>query len=92
MNADRTPVRIDAGVAIYQEFEVATAADVAPPATARKAERTADEDEHAKAETAPEGQPISAAAVGAGLLIGLPFSQRRGRQDEDERQPRLRTT
>jgi hypothetical protein len=87
------PVRIDAGVAIHQEFEVATAAEAAPPATARKAERQAGDDERAEAEKPVEGQPLSAAAVGAGMLIGLPFSLRRRRPDEDERQlPRLRRT
>ncbi len=90
--ADRhAPVRIDADVAIFQEFEVATAADAAPPVTARKADRKAKDDERAASEKHADGQPISAAAVGAGLIIGLPFSLRRRRPDEDEQQPRLRT-
>lgn len=85
------PVRIDAGVAIYQEFEIATAAEAIPPVTARNAERKAKNDERAEAEKSAEGQPISAAAVGAGLIIALPFSLRRRRQDEDElQQPMLR--
>ena len=91
--ADRNaPVRIDADVAIFQEFEVATAAEAAPPATARQADRKAKEDERAATEKHADGQPISAAAVGAGMITGLPFSLRRRPADEDEQQlARLRT-
>lgn len=89
---DQTPFQIDAGVVILREFEIATAAEAVPPATVRNADsEPKEEDAHTEAEQPTDAQPVSAAAVGAGLIMGLPFSLRRRRNDEDERQPRLRS-
>lgn len=90
---EHAPVRIDAGVAVYQEFEVATAADAAAQATARSSVPKAEEDERAEVDKPAEERPISAAVVGAGLIIAVPLSVRRRRQDEDSHElPQLRRT
>ncbi len=90
---DGGKVRMDAGLALYQEFELATAPDAVPPATAANVQPRDGEsspEKSAKAEDT-EQRPRSAALVGAGLLASIPFSLHRiRRQDDDDAQRRLR--
>jgi hypothetical protein len=88
---DSGPVRIDAGVAMIQQFEMATATDAVPPATAEKAAPNADKDAQAETEKPAEARPLSAAGIGVGLVIGVPAALQRRRQDDEQdvRVPRL---
>ena len=90
--SDDQKVRIDAGVALYHDFEMATAPDAAPPAVKTGAAETgaaatgdATSASEAKSEKSAKQQPTSAALIGAGLLVSLPFSLRPIRQ-RDEKQ------
>ena len=91
-------IRIDAGMALHQSFEVATAAEAAPKSEkSAQAEGTeATSDSSAKAKNAPdETKCPSAALIGAGLLLSLPFSvfhlqQQDGNADRDRKRPHLK--
>jgi hypothetical protein len=92
-------VRMDAGVAFYQSFELATAPDAAPPArnaraTSEKGDGTGSASEKNAKSKAPsvETNTSSAAIVNAGLLLSVPFSVfrlQRGKESEAVR-PQLK--
>jgi hypothetical protein len=74
-------VRMDAGVALYQSFELATAPDAVPPArnvraTSEKGDGATSASEKNAKSKAPsvETNTSSAAIIGAGLLVSVPFS------------------
>jgi hypothetical protein len=74
-------VRMDAGVALYQSFELATAPDAVPPARNARATNekgdgaTSASEKNAKSKTpSVETNTSSAAIIGAGLLVSVPFS------------------
>jgi hypothetical protein len=71
-------VRMDAGVALYQSFELATAPDAVPPArnaraTNEKGDASSEKNAKSKAPSA-ETNTSSAAIMSAGLLLSVPFS------------------
>lgn len=92
---DGEKVRIDAGVALYQSFELATAPDAAPPASAANtnaangkaadAGSAGDKNAKSKEPSSAEHKSTSAALLGVGLLLSVPTSVFRiRRQDETE--------
>jgi hypothetical protein len=92
---DGEKVRMDAGVALYQSFELATAPDAVPPASAANtnaangkaadAGSAGDKNAKSKEPSSAEDKSTSAALLGVGLLLSVPTSVFRiRRQDETE--------
>jgi hypothetical protein len=91
-------IRIDAGTALHQSFEVATAAEATAPKSEKNAQAEGTEagsDSSAKAKNSPdETKHPSAALIGTGLLLSLPFSvfrvhQQEGSADRERKRPHL---